>query len=107
MRCLHGKSDPLASSGELLSVDFPYGTGVFMIMWDDPTAARPRRAKVVGVKCILIVFVPDELGAFVMLSECGFSLDMLFDLRWYCDAMLAMYESLGGLYLRKKIWSQS
>lgn len=55
----------------MLSVDFPYGTGVFMIMWDDPTATRPKRVKVVGVKCILTNFVPDELGAFVVLSECG------------------------------------
>ena len=56
VRCLHGKSDPSAASGLLLSVDLPYGVGVAMIIWAFPVeksmATRARRAAVV-LECIV------------------------------------------------------
>jgi len=42
--CLHGKSDPSAKRGPLVRVDFPNGTGVFMIMWALPNVASPKTA---------------------------------------------------------------
>lgn len=45
-RCLQGKSLPSATRGELLRVDLPYGTGVFIIMCPLERTAIPRIAKV-------------------------------------------------------------
>jgi hypothetical protein len=64
VRCLHGKSLPSPARGELLRVDFPNGTGVFIIMWAPAEDAKPRTAAMVeAVKSILKVvenIVPDE-----------------------------------------------
>jgi hypothetical protein len=46
VRCLQGKSVPSARSGELLRVDLPYGTGVFIIMCPLVSEASPRMTTV-------------------------------------------------------------
>lgn len=60
---MQGKSEPSAASGLLVNDDFPYGTGVFIIMCALPIVASPKTASVDAVKCMLAkrVFVPDEI----------------------------------------------